>query len=65
VANLVAVPLFAVLGPVNWTAVAVLAPSTLVGGALGARVARRLSERVLRTLVVALGIAIGLWLLVR
>lgn len=65
VANLVAVPLFAVLGPVNWTAVAVLAPSTLVGGALGARVARRLSERVLRALVVALGIAIGLWLLVR
>jgi len=64
-ANLVAVPLFAILGPVEWTAVAVLAPSTLVGGALGARVARRLSERVLRTVVVILGVAIGAWLLVR
>ena len=59
----VTVVIFALGAPVHWLAVAVLAPSTLVGGYLGARVARRLPERVLRLSVVALGTGVGLYLL--
>jgi uncharacterized membrane protein YfcA len=59
----VTVVIFAVGAPVDWTAVALLAPSTLVGGFLGAKVARRLPENVLRWCVVGLGVAVGLYLL--
>jgi len=55
---------FAFGAPVDWAAVAVLAPTTLVGGYLGARLARRLPENVLRVAVVVLGIAVGIYLLV-
>jgi uncharacterized protein len=48
---------------VDWLAVAVLAPSTLVGGYVGALVARRSPERVLRAAVVLLGVAVGVYLL--
>jgi len=64
-ANLLAAPLLALVGPVDWSAVAVVAPATLAGGYAGARVARRLPDRVLRAGIVTLGVAIGLWLLVR
>ena len=47
-----------------WTAVALLAPTTLIGGYLGARLARKLPENVLRAAVVVLGIAVGIYLLV-
>jgi uncharacterized membrane protein YfcA len=60
----VTVVIFAIGGPVDWTAVALLAPTTLIGGFLGAKLARRLSEHVLRWSVVTLGIAVGLYLLV-
>ncbi|WP_297648379.1 sulfite exporter TauE/SafE family protein [Pseudonocardia sp.] len=60
----VTVAVFAFGAPVNWLAVALLAPTTLVGGFLGARVARRLPEDVLRWSVVVLGIAVGIYLLV-
>jgi hypothetical protein len=60
----VTVAIFAFGAPVNWLAVALLAPTTLVGGFLGARVARRLPEDVLRWSVVVLGIAVGIYLLV-
>jgi uncharacterized membrane protein YfcA len=50
--------------PVDWRAVALLAPATLVGGYLGARLARRLPENVLRASVVVLGVAVGIYLLV-
>jgi uncharacterized membrane protein YfcA len=61
----VTVVIFALRAPVDWTAVALLAPATLVGGYVGARLARRLPENVLRWAVVALGVAVGLYLLVR
>ena len=51
--------------PVDWTAVGLLAPTTLVGGYLGARLARRLPENVLRWAVVLLGVGVGIALLVR
>ena len=65
VANLVAAPALILLGPVDWPSVAVLAPATLVGGAIGARVARRLNDNVLRWSVIVLGVGVAVWLLVR
>lgn len=61
----VTVVVFAVAAPVDWTAVALLAPATLVGGYVGARLARRLPENVLRAAVVLLGVGVGIYLLVR
>jgi uncharacterized membrane protein YfcA len=60
----VTVVIFALRAPVNWTAVATLAPATLVGGYVGARLARRLPENVLRASVVVLGVGVGIYLLV-
>jgi uncharacterized membrane protein YfcA len=62
VANAVVFTLF---GPVSWLAVAVLAPATLAGGYLGARVMRRLPAPVLRWTVVVFGTAVGIALLAR
>lgn len=60
----VTVVIFAVGAPVDWLAVALLAPTTLVGGYVGARLARRLPDHVLRWTVVGLGLAVGIALLV-
>jgi len=59
----VTVVIFAVAAPVDWLAVALLAPTTLAGGFLGAKLVRRLPESVLRWCVVALGLAVGIYLL--
>ena len=56
---------FALFGPVNWAAVALVAPATLVGGYAGARLVRRLPSVVLKTLIVSFGTVIGLYLLYR
>jgi uncharacterized membrane protein YfcA len=64
-ANLVAAPALMLLGPVDWPSVAVLAPATLVGGAIGARVARRLNDSALRWSVIVLGVGVAVWLLLR
>jgi len=56
---------FAGFGPVDWADVAVLAPATITGGYLGARLARRLPAPVLRTLIVAFAAVVGVVLLVR
>src|SRR5215475_2965330 len=55
---------FALFAPVDWVDVAILAPATIVGGYVGARLARRLPEPVLRTVIVTLGFAVGIMLLV-
>jgi uncharacterized membrane protein YfcA len=60
----VTVVIFSIGAPVDWLAVALLAPTTLVGGFVGAKVARRLPENVLRWSVVVLGVAVGNYLLV-
>jgi uncharacterized membrane protein YfcA len=60
----VTVVAFGIFGPVDWLAVAVIAPSTLVGGFLGAKVARRLNDTVLRWCVVLFGIAVAIYLFV-
>ncbi|MDP9396577.1 MAG: sulfite exporter TauE/SafE family protein [Actinomycetota bacterium] len=59
VINAVALVAFAAFGPVEWPAVAVVALSSLLGGYLGARLARRIGARVLRTLVVVYGLVVA------
>jgi uncharacterized membrane protein YfcA len=50
---------------VDWPVAVVLAVAAWVGGLLGVRVARVLPARVLRTLVVTLGVVVAVVLLVR
>jgi uncharacterized protein len=62
--NGIAALLFALVAPVDWTAVALIAAGSIVGGQLGARVGRRLSPGALRAAIVVLGTAVALRLLV-
>ncbi|MDQ3285519.1 MAG: sulfite exporter TauE/SafE family protein [Actinomycetota bacterium] len=55
----------ALVTPVAWTAVAVVAPASVVGGEVGARLARRVSDRALRVGIVTYGVACAVWLFVR
>jgi uncharacterized membrane protein YfcA len=61
----VTVVAFGLFGPVDWVAVAILAPLTLLGGFLGARLARRLDDRVLRPAVVVFGVVVAVLLFLR
>lgn len=61
----VSVVVFGLFGPVHWSFVAVAAPSTMLGGFLGAKAAQRLDDRVLRACVVTFGIAVSVYLLLR
>jgi uncharacterized protein len=63
--GLVTVVVFALFAHVHWPAVLTLAPATIAGGYVGARLARRLPARVLRVLIVTFGTIIGLVLLWR
>jgi uncharacterized protein len=56
---------FALLTSVAWTAVAVVAPASVVGGEVGARLARRVSDRALRVGIVTYGVSCAVWLFVR
>jgi uncharacterized protein len=58
--NVVAAIYFAFFGPVSWIAAAVMLPASALGGFVGVTLARRLSPIVLRTLVVAFGVAFAL-----
>jgi uncharacterized membrane protein YfcA len=61
--NAIAALIFALVAPVDWTAVLLLALGSIVGGQLGATVGRRLSPGALRLAVVVLGTVVGLRLL--
>jgi uncharacterized membrane protein YfcA len=63
VINAVAALIFALFGPVSWLAVVVLAASSLLGGNLGGRAAKRLSDAVLRAAVVVCGCGVAVVLL--
>lgn len=56
---------FALLTSVAWTAVAIVAPASVVGGEVGVRLARRVSDRALRVGIVTYGVACAVWLFVR
>lgn len=61
----VSVVVFGLFGPVRWSAVALAAPAALVGGYLGARVARRIPDRPLRLGVVTFAVAVAIVLALR
>jgi uncharacterized protein len=61
----VTVFVFGFFGPVDWAAVAAVAPASLLGGFAGARVARRLNDQLLRWCVVVLGLVVAVILFVR
>jgi uncharacterized membrane protein YfcA len=61
----VTVLVFGWFGPVDWAAVAAVAPASLLGGFAGARVARRLDDRVLRWCVVVFGLTVAVLLFLR
>jgi len=63
--NSVAVVAYGVFGPVQWTAVGIMAVTSLVGGRLGGGFARKLNPTVLRVLVLAFGVTVGCVLLAR
>jgi uncharacterized protein len=56
---------FAIFGPVHWTEVAIAAPTALLGGVLGGRLAAVVNERALRAAIVVFGLGVGAWLAVR
>ena len=58
-----AVVYFAFFAPVVWAAAAVMAVTSLAGGQLGVRLARRLSATALRWVVVAFGTGVAIVLL--
>ncbi|WP_432089992.1 sulfite exporter TauE/SafE family protein [Streptomyces sp. NRRL F-5630] len=64
VVNLVAGIIYAVVAPVDWAVIGILAVSSILGGFLGARIGRRLSPTVLRTTVIVIGVAAVVRLLV-
>src|SRR5437763_7380901 len=65
VCGLTTVVVFALIGTVDWAAVGILAPATVTGGYVGARLARRLPAPVLRALIVTFGLSVGGYLLWR
>ena len=56
---------YALVTPVDWVAVGIIAPTGLIGGAVGARLAQRVSDRTLRVGIVAYGVAAAIWLFLR
>ncbi len=56
---------FALVASVGWGAVAIIGPASVVGGEIGARLARRVSDRTLRIGIVTYGIAAAIWLFMR
>ncbi|GAA2327719.1 sulfite exporter TauE/SafE family protein [Dactylosporangium salmoneum] len=65
IGGVVGVLAFGLFGPVDWADVAIVAPAAVVGGYVGARLARRLPSAVLKALIVVFGTVVGLVLLYR
>ena len=63
VTNIVAAAFFATSGEVVWSLVLVMAPASLVGGAIGGRLAGKINPLVLRAVVVICGFAVAVKLL--
>jgi uncharacterized membrane protein YfcA len=64
VVNAGAAAVFLVHGTIDWFDVALLAPTSIAGGYVGSRVARRLPPVAFRVLVIALGLATAIKLFV-
>ncbi len=61
----VTVVVFGIGAPVDWLAVALLAPTTLVGGFVGAKLAGRVPEPALRVAVVVVGLTVSIYMFVK
>lgn len=57
--------IFGVFGDVHWGVVAVAAPTSLLGGFLGARIATRIPANALRAVIVVFGVAVSVYLFLR
>lgn len=64
IVNGAAVVYFSLFGPVAWPVAILMAVTSWTGGYLGVRLARRLSGRVLRAVVLVFGVAVALKLLI-
>jgi uncharacterized membrane protein YfcA len=64
VTNVVAASFFVFSGDVVWSLAFVMAPASLLGGAIGGRLASRLHPRAMRMLVIAIGLAVAVKYLV-
>ena len=62
-ANLVAALIFVFAAHLQWTAVALLAIGSVVGGYAGAHIGRRLPPALFRTLIVAVGVTASVLML--
>jgi uncharacterized membrane protein YfcA len=62
--NVIAAVFFALFGPVAWLPVLIMALASLLGGHVGVHLARRLSSRLLRAVVIAFGVVVALRLLI-
>jgi len=63
VVNALAAALFIVILPVSWPGVLIMAPSSLLGGHVGASAARRIPPAMLRASVVCIGVGVAVALL--
>lgn len=63
VVNGVAAIVFIAVAPVDWAAAGLIAVGSIAGGQLGAAVGRRMSPLALRSVVVAVGVIVGVRLL--
>lgn len=61
----VTVVFFSLTTEVDWVAVALLAPATIIGGYAGARIARRIPQRILRAGIVAYAVVVAVVLFLR
>ncbi|HSE72048.1 MAG TPA: sulfite exporter TauE/SafE family protein [Nocardioidaceae bacterium] len=62
-ANVAGSVVFVLAAPLDWAVVGLVAVGSVVGGWIGAHIGRRLPSAVFRTLVVAMGLVVGLRLL--
>jgi uncharacterized membrane protein YfcA len=60
--NVIAFIYFALRGLVDWPIAAVMAVGTVAGGFAGARLARRIDQRLLRIFIILVGLAVSVWL---
>jgi uncharacterized protein len=63
--NVVAAAIFAVSGIVDWPVAAIMAIASVSGGYVGSRMAQRMPQTAVRAFVGIVGVASGVWLLLR
>ncbi len=63
--NGIAATLFIVKGLVDWRLALLMAAGAIVGGYAGAGTARRVGQKNVRRMIIAIGLALSTWLLLR